>query len=90
MPKRPPDILPKDQRETLTIQLDRVGDEGIKEWLEDELIAARRSGRIPKDWGPSLLLKAMIRGEFQPLKPAPRAEAAPVEPAPQKPKRVRK
>ena len=89
MPKKPADILPKDQRETITIQLDRIGDEGIKEWLEDELIAARRSGRIPKDWGTSLLLKAMIRGEFQPLRPAPRAAATVENPTP-RPKRVRK
>lgn len=89
MPKKPADILPKEQRETLTIQLDRIGDEGFKDWLDDELRDARRSGRIPKSWGTSLLLKAMIRGEFQPLRPAPRAPVT-VENPPPRPKRVRR
>lgn len=89
MPKKPVGILPKEKRATFTVQLDRIGDESFREWLDDELYLGKKAGRIPKEWGISPLVKAMLRGEYVPIHPAPRAQSPDAAPT-EKPARKRK
>lgn len=90
MARRPdPDMLPKEERDTFTIQLNRVGDAEFRQWLDDELYLGKKAGRIPKDWDLSVMVKAMLRGEFKPGAPAPRPPGV-VEPPTAKRPRSRK